>query len=1212
MKPFSQRGVALVVTLIMLAVVTFMATAFLTLSRRERGAVKVSTDDGTAQSMAQMGADQAVAQTVARILATSNLLHYDLIVSTNFVNPRGFEPGKVHPTNVGYFRVDGSAITNNSDDIVVNCGNLYYSPRAPVYSTYQYRAANGQTIATNEFRYFYDLNRNGLPEPSGLLPVLDNQGRASGLSNFFVGDPEWIGVLQYPDARHSPTNRFIGRYAFFAVPAGKTLDINRAHNRARVYTDRLNPPGSTDDTGFSRNQGIGSWELNLAAFLCDLNTNLWPVTSAIYRYTNNPGSSVGMAFRDAGLITQARTDYGSLAEQYTLAGTYSSTTNVIALSHDGIDTLSDGAPMLKTQPLDPATNDLDNLQVVWSGSDNLSSFTDIQQLLSLNTVKPAFTNLVWGLMGNHPNNRRTRSSSYDRYTFYRMLAQLGVDSTPAWNDKININYRNFPSNNVNFTATNLARWAPQDFFNITADRLLRTYYGMSITNIRVYPYTNSQYGAGLHRLLQIAANIYDATTTNTTSASVFKPIFRKQTIDNTNYAFIVGYSNIQPGVAGLNRSIYRPWRDLDYTADYNALDPADNVHGVPYVIGAKQSSGYVYPNFNEGAMQTVVQLTRKLEVRKPNNLVSTRPAATNQMYILGISNIFAIEGWNSHARVVPGQVRLLLTNQVSMALVQSNRIIWPNNQQPLVRLLSAEPNRRVIIGWPTNSYVIHLMTNVVFLTNAIYSSQTGFRPSVPAFFEYRVDLMNRTNPVYLCVTNRLQYMLVDDTRKVLLDCVTLNHLVNQVNLTQVLLGSDYQRDQVQHALWHATNGLMTQVQISLGNIDTSDSMWRSYTADPVSGDDKDKAIDRFRRFVGLRPIKYTSSGQLAQLDREIMSSPVMQTPYNPSRRFVSSVTLQVNDPLVHYTVEDLLGGRASNRIDIVKPTGPLPAMNIGMLNEKYRPWGGNPMKDPANDTSAYNIAIKDPLVYTSDDWQFPNQLFPNVGWLGRVHRGTPWQTIYLKAPVTDVQKWTSEWAGRPDTHPTNDWWLVDLFTTAPHENAATGLLSVNQTNLAAWSAVLSGVSVLTNSTTETGQVIVAPGSRELTNIMASINGTRANWPGQVFPTAGAVLSAPGLTTSSPFLSPSTTMGPGDAVYERIPQQILSLLKADEPRLAVYALGQALRPAQNSLVLEPGLNFRLCTNYQVTAEIATKTVLRFEGNPNNPRVVQESFRILPIE
>ena len=50
-----------------------------------------------------------------------------------------------------------------------------------------------------------------------------------------------------------------------------------------------------------------------------------------------------------------------------------------------------------------------------------------------------------------------------------------------------------------------------------------------------------------------------------------------------------------------------------------------------------------------------------------------------------------------------------------------------------------------------------------------------------------------------------------------------------------------------------------------------------------------------------------------------------------------------------------------------------------------------------SDTNAYNYAYKDPLVTSSDNWAFPTNKFPTVGWLGRVHRGTPWQTVFLKA-----------------------------------------------------------------------------------------------------------------------------------------------------------------------------------------------------------------------
>ena len=70
--------------------------------------------------------------------------------------------------------------------------------------------------------------------------------------------------------------------------------------------------------------------------------------------------------------------------------------------------------------------------------------------------------------------------------------------------------------------------------------------------------------------------------------------------------------------------------------------------------------------------------------------------------------------------------------------------------------------------------------------------------------------------------------------------------------------------------------------------------------------------------------------------------------------------------------------------------------NLGVLNERYMPWGGNPLL-PGADPYPFFSAIKDPLVWKSDNWDFPTNKFPTVGWLGRVHRGTPWQTVYLKA-----------------------------------------------------------------------------------------------------------------------------------------------------------------------------------------------------------------------
>src|ERR1022692_778541 len=85
-----QRGVALIITLIMLAVITFMATTFLVLSRRERGSVTTNTDQTTARLTADSALERAKVELLGTILGTTNDQGYGLMVPTNFFNPLGF------------------------------------------------------------------------------------------------------------------------------------------------------------------------------------------------------------------------------------------------------------------------------------------------------------------------------------------------------------------------------------------------------------------------------------------------------------------------------------------------------------------------------------------------------------------------------------------------------------------------------------------------------------------------------------------------------------------------------------------------------------------------------------------------------------------------------------------------------------------------------------------------------------------------------------------------------------------------------------------------------------------------------------------------------------------------------------------------------------------------------------------------------------------
>lgn len=335
----------------------------------------------------------------------------------------------------------------------------------------------------------------------------------------------------------------------------------------------------------------------------------------------------------------------------------------------------------------------------------------------------------------------------------------------------------------------------------------------------------------------------------------------------------------------------------------------------------------------------------------------------------------------------------------------------------------------------------------------------------------------------------------------------------------------------------------------------------------------------------------------------------MDCPFQPTVYLEQSSTWQANDPLVHYTVDDLSWPefQSTNLVQYVRPATPALASptnytHLGQVPPpRYEPWNW------PNSAIGNNWLFKDPMATNVDSFDFPTNKFPGIGWLGRVHRGTPWQTVYFKPDSpnpNDAITWLSNWSGTLGTYPTNDYVLADLFTAVPNDNAARGLLSINQTNDAAWAAVFAGLVVPTNAFYG---VTVAP-----TNIYAlvdatnGINATRANEPNGLFHRLGYLFKTPALTVQSPFLTNASLYS--DEVVERIPQQILSLVKLGDPQFVIYAWGQSLRP--KSFYYGTGLNFNICTNYEITGEVLTRTVCHMVSDPlaTSPKIVIDSFNI----
>ena len=1466
----ARRGIALVITLIMLSVVTITAVAFLAVSRRERGAVAASGEQIGAKYAADAALNRVKAEIASRIHSSGNRSAFGLIVSTNYSSPF-FDTSKAYIgtgdrrvlTNVSYRLPGGGAFS--ADNYASMLGNLYYDARPPVFVT-----TNNDRTLPLDFRFYVDVNRNGIFETNGWQQPRDASDRPiqGAPQEFMVGDPEWIGILDHPEAPHSGTNLFGGRFAYVVLPAGREMDVNYIHNQAK------SPKGTNQiASSYMRDQGVGGWELNLAGFLSDLNTNAWPVTGASYVYQpfRNQFNS-GLAFTDASRFLLARRQFAAAdrdpstaraffqAEAGVTGGTAAQ--SIFQSRTNAVDWYSDGMNIGGTSSAIRALNDIrkaplgnDDPQIAWPGGDYTNSFTDFGQFLA-----PALSAPVQRKLAGVDSTGKALVSSYDRYTFQRLLAQLGTDgsdarfetgfqtnlintrvsaSDPQYNPdgfyrraKLNLNFRQDDPNGDKVTSASVAPflpWEPLNWFTNAAHRMLLTEFPYALprkvssvdsipglpvngfyTNFNTNPrqvYLTNAYTAQLHRLLQVSANIYDYATNRVTDyqgnanksfpylPSVFQPVLYREVsprfnpkVVDTNVARLARFDAVTNNAV---RVLQQPWVDLedpDFTATFapgfnadgrpdarnsaqdnllapNSLKRALYVN-VPMVIGAKQG----YPNFNEGLWQSAVRVTRRLFVNKPSaQSVLAQPTLpfgkppfkTKVQYRFQITNHFSVEAWNSYhsnfyAKGFPRSVRLVATNVLSFGLFHDGA----TNSINQAILSSAK-------GLPQNNNFTRVGNYLVMATNIDLGATPATQWSPDKFirvlndqlrydFTYTdgvfQDLSQGTNSIYrgnvdqskppvlhLFVTNRLMYAMIDRTSGAMLDYVNLKSVVVETNLLRFFglaqrslpyIPPSQQPPSGSQAsmpdIWNTnsvssygpTRGMMNQMEVSLGQLLVPNTLWTDPQGNPLGNDQIRDAINGFNYFLygqfatGQWALPGDAKGGKALRDSIIArfgSLTNMQVGFNPSPTVYLTDRLQANDPLVHYTREDLVPGYSlycdsGDYSELPGPDGRLTSLTDGFqlttnsvtdlsgrsLADKARfrgviawaPWGHSPLlRLKADVASDYNLYYKDPQITNSESWSFPTNAssqYPGIGFLGRVHRGTPWQTIYLKsAPlvtngVGQIQfmqpgtlgdrfranpTWVA-WSGSPATHPVNDWKLLDLFTTAINDNAARGLMSVNQTNIASWSALLSGVSLLdTSGTVDTSSSVknpqpfeLRPNSAELRKILAgytnkndntvvpgllqALAGTNAAnqtpkmpvlslvrsnvfYPGGTFNNLGSILSLPTLSDRAPFLfdhsrvdwTQASARQMTDEVVERLPQQILSLLRADEPRVVVYSYGQSLKPALNSLITKPGLYYGLCTNYQITGEYVTKTTLRFDGSPGNLRTVVEDHRVL---
>src|SRR5262245_6627800 len=130
--PRPSSGVALVITLVLLAVITFMAVTFLLVSHSEKGQVTMQMEQTTAGLAADQAFERAKADIISRMLAFTNPYSFGLLVSTSYVNGAGFTTGVGAATNVNYTYANGTPL-NTLADLYQNLNNMVYDPPAPVF-----------------------------------------------------------------------------------------------------------------------------------------------------------------------------------------------------------------------------------------------------------------------------------------------------------------------------------------------------------------------------------------------------------------------------------------------------------------------------------------------------------------------------------------------------------------------------------------------------------------------------------------------------------------------------------------------------------------------------------------------------------------------------------------------------------------------------------------------------------------------------------------------------------------------------------------------------------------------------------------------------------------------------------------------------------------------------------------------------------------------
>lgn len=427
------------------------------------------------------------------------------------------------------------------------------------------------------------------------------------------------------------------------------------------------------------------------------------------------------------------------------------------------------------------------------------------------------------------------------------------------------------------------------------------------------------------------------------------------------------------------------------------------MYDVPFLIGAKKG----LPNFNEFSLRNVAQLTRKLEVRK-QTAADTRPYQTNLLYLVTVTNQFGVELWNSYTNVYTNTLRARVLGRLSLALVDGLRTNLP------LALTNVAYNADITTNsWGSNAFILPVLRPAILAGSAAYRptptpslTAAGNNTARAGTWVLHAGLDPACDQQLHLRDHRREFPaaggLRDDRQHAHADerdpgTGGRNNL-SATGVTAEPANTGHEPGGGVNDLNAPMVGIENQMQIPLGNLTVSEAQWRSYSQLTAEGLDKPKSIDRFR-LSRETPLVYTSERERQQLRAELGEPPLRPGPVLAHPQALPGHHVAGQRSPVHYLAEDLLDPRnrpddpnRTNTVNFaVPPTAVLTNSNLGLVNERFAPWGDNPKLTPT--LLAYDNRVKDPNVYKSDDWAFPTNKWPSLGWIGRVHRGTPWSTL---------------------------------------------------------------------------------------------------------------------------------------------------------------------------------------------------------------------------